>query len=131
MTLLRYLPAVVLSLFSAAAIRAAEIRGTVRSAQTGAYLEAVEVTVVGKPLTVRTDREGRFALPALAPGQYQLRIVYPGSREETMAVTVTAAPSALVEVSLRPADDDREVVQLGRFVVAGEREGEERLFHGV
>jgi outer membrane receptor protein involved in Fe transport len=107
----------------AGALRAADLRGTVRSAQTGAYLEAVEVTVVGKPLTVRTDREGRFALPALAPGQYQLRIVYPGSREETMAVTVTGAPSALVEVSLRPADDDREVVQLGRFVVAGEREG--------
>lgn len=104
--------------------RAEKIRGTVRSAQTGAFLEAAEVALLGQPSVVRTDREGRFVLSGVSPGDYQLRVVYPGSREETVAVAVAGATAPRpLEISLRPSDDDREIVQLSRFVVAGEREG--------
>lgn len=111
-------------LLLAVATRAAEIRGTVRNSQTGAFLEAAEIAIPGSLTVARTDREGRFVIPNLAPGDYRLRVVYPGSREETIAVNVADANStATVDASLRPADDDREVVQLSAFVVAGEREG--------
>ena len=106
------------------AARAAEINGTVRNAQTGAFLEAVEVTVLDRGITTRTDREGRFSVPNLPAGEHRVRIAYPGSAEEVVTVNLADAVSTRsIDSALRPADDDRSVVQLGAFVVASEREG--------
>ncbi len=104
---------------------AAEIRGTVRHAGTGAFLEAVEITALDHAgVAARTDREGRFVFPNLAPGSYRLRLSYPGSREETREVRLPAATDVhTLEASLSPADEEGPVVQLERFVVASEREG--------
>lgn len=102
---------------------AAEIRGTVRNVRTGAFLEAAEVSVAGQTGMVRTDREGRFVVANLAPGEYRLLISYPGSQPETVAVRVENSESRPTEISLRAIDDEGTIVQLERFVVATEREG--------
>ncbi len=105
--------------------RGAEIKGTVRNAATGAFLEAVVISVVDQPGTiVRTDREGRFTVGNLSPGEYRVRISYPGSREEIVPVSLASATAVQsVEASLRPIDEESTVVQLERFVVASDREG--------
>lgn len=112
-----------ISAFLGLQLKAAEINGTVRDAKTGYFLEDVEITVNDGKQTVLTDREGRFTMTKLAPGEYKLIFSYPGmgAHTETITVAETDAPRTL-SIAMKAPDDD--VVMLDKYVVASVKEGQ-------
>jgi TonB-dependent receptor len=108
----------------AVASEAATVRGTVRNSRTGAFLEGAEVSVVGRNVTVLTDREGRYTIANLDAGDHRLTVSYPTLRETTVSVIATDdASPATNEVALFDADGGDAAVRLDTFVVAGTKEG--------
>jgi TonB-dependent receptor len=99
------------------------VTGRVSNAGTGNYLAAVQVRDKATGRTVYTDDAGSFELFNLPAGERTLVLEYTGLDTQEVAVTVTAGQRATRDVALTSADYDRDVVQLEKFVVAGEREG--------
>jgi iron complex outermembrane receptor protein len=95
------------------------ITGRVSSAATGAYLEGVEVSVVGQPAITLTARDGTFLLSALPPGAHSVRVYYTGLEMTTKTVTVSAGQAAELNIALTSV-----VQMLETFTVSSSREGE-------
>ena len=112
-----------LACFAAAALASGlraegTIKGNVRNANTGQYLEGAEVTVVERAASTLTARDGSFSFPALPAGKYTIRVHYTGLDERTLPLEVTDGSVANLPVALTA-----EVYNLEPFVVAGLREG--------
>ncbi|OAM87411.1 TonB-dependent receptor [Termitidicoccus mucosus] len=106
-------------------LRAAEIRGTVRDAKTGYFLEAVEISMNNGARSLLTDREGRFELTGLSDGEYKLTFIYPGMRTHSEQVSIAGAdPSKTLNIALASLETDEQVVMLEKFTVAGVKEGQ-------
>ena len=97
--LLRYNPHVALATFLlACALLApppAAIRGVVLDAQSAEPLARVRIQLTGTPHQTLTDDQGRFAFPALAPGDYILQVATVGYR--LLKKNFTLAPGDLQE----------------------------------
>src|SRR4029079_4000132 len=81
----------------APAARAAEpvgrVRGVVREAGTNSLLPAVTITatsraLLGGPRVWRTNDKGRYELPDLPPGEYQIEFSYAGVEPTVRRVIV-------------------------------------------
>lgn len=94
------------------------INGTVRNAQTNAFLEGVVLTVEGTNLSTTTQRDGSFTLSRVPAGQYTLRAFYTGLDAQATSVVVSAGRSAEVALALTS-----EIYKLEAFTVGGAREG--------
>ena len=105
-------------LSSVAAQSTGAITGQVSNQATRAYLEGATVEIAGTALSTTTDREGRFELAGVAPGEVTLVVRFTGLDPKRVPVTVGAGQRAVRDVELTS-----DVYQLDKFVVAGEREG--------
>ncbi len=94
------------------------IKGNVRNANTGQYLEGAEVTVVERRASTLTARDGSFAFPMVPAGKYTVRVRYTGLDDRTLPLDVTDGGVASLPVALTA-----DVYNLDPFVVAGIREG--------
>src|SRR5262245_55988 len=90
------------------------IEGTVAVAGTNAPLPDATISIVGTTRGARTDESGKFRIPGLAAGSYQLRAQRIGYTSLTKAVTVVAGQTATAEFVLREA-----ALSLDALVVTG------------
>jgi TonB-dependent SusC/RagA subfamily outer membrane receptor len=79
------------------------IEGTVTVAGTNAALADATVSLVGTNRGARTDESGKFRIPGLAAGSYQVRAQRIGYASLTRPVTVAAGQTATVAFTLREA----------------------------
>lgn len=107
----------------AAQAAAGTLSGRVLNEGTGEYLRNAVITVVGTPLTATAEAGGAYTLPGVPAGIQRVLFTYEGldPREET--VTILPGQSVTLDVKLTSAAYDKNIVQLGKFVVASEREG--------
>ncbi len=104
-------------------LAAASVTGQVTDAAGGGFLEGASVEIPALGLRVSTDREGRFALPRVAPGTYELVVRYQGAAERRVSVTVAEGAPARADVALETlegtsADGAEEVVVVGSRPIA-------------
>ena len=100
---------------------AATVTGRVRDANTNAFVLGATVTLHELNRDVVTDREGAFTLHDVPAGSYTLVVSYLGYNDATQRVDAAASDGRPLEIAI-----GGEVVQLGSFVVAGNREGQAR-----
>ena len=102
------------------------ISGRVFDPSTGEYIRNAEVRISGTPVSALTEEGGYYTLNNAPAGPATVEVKYTGY--EPAAATINVPPGAVATrdfelkglASTRRADD---VVQLGQFVVATEREG--------
>lgn len=98
------------------------VTGTVYNAATKANLANVEIRDEATGAVVVTEPDGSFIL-RLPAGEHRLRVTYGGLDSQVVVVTVAPGETAKREVALTSADYGRDVITLGEFVVASEKEG--------
>ncbi|MBV8897368.1 MAG: TonB-dependent receptor [Acidobacteriaceae bacterium] len=76
----------------------------------GAVLHGAEVSVPEKDIHVKTNEQGLFFIPDLAPGKYTLTISYVGFAEFNQAVDLLAGRTANVDAKLLVQSAHQEVV---------------------
>jgi len=93
------------------------VRGRVYSSDQLRPLAGASVTLVGTALGTTTDEQGRFRLPAVPVGRYQLTVSYVGYEPTVMnELLVESGKEQVVEVRLQPG-----ATQLGEATVKGNR----------
>ena len=106
---------------------AGTVAGHVSNAGTGKYLASVEVRDRQSNRAVITDSDGSYELYNLPAGERTLVFTYGGLDTQTVVVTVVAGQRVTEDIALTSAaygsDYDKQVVQLEKFVVSGDREG--------
>lgn len=106
MTASKILVALVVLLFSAFALSAQTLRGTVRAADDGGNLPGAVIIVWQKDMTkpegrAFTDINGQFVFEKLPPGYYRLKAAYTGYEDFSLAeLLVTAGKELVVEVTM-------------------------------
>lgn len=104
-----------------AAVGDAHIAGRVADAASPNYLQGALVRVQGTARETRTDREGRFELRDLAPGNYVLEVDYLGYQSQSVPVSLAAGGRESVDVRLRAA--------IEQVVVRGTRDAQTRALN--
>ncbi len=113
------------------------IAGRVANAATQGYVRNAEVRVEGTPLVAFTEDAGAYRIAGVPAGEVTVTVSYTGTETATARVTVTAGATATRDFELQSTVFNRgaraagaaavsgkdEVLQLGAFVVASEREG--------
>lgn len=94
------------------------VTGSVSNAATRSFLAGAQVALAGTTESAFTDRDGRFELTTVAPGNYTLEVTYTGLDRYTQPLTVAPGRNTVPTIGLSSA-----VYQLTAFTVAGEREG--------
>ncbi len=107
------------SLLAPLAASAESLTGLVRDANNQSFLMGARVTVESTGRSVTTDREGRFVLRDLAPGNTTVTVDYLGYEPVTETVNVPAGSDATLNFSV-----GAEVLKMEAFVVEGNREGQ-------
>lgn len=127
--------AVVLFLAAAATLHAQErtaLIGFVRDAANGEGVEAAAVDLDNGKYLAHTDGAGRFQIPDVAPGRYEVRVQHLGHTSNRMRITVPSGRTAEVEFHLvldpLPLEElrvqvSREPLSLGRLSGFYERLG--------
>src|SRR5207253_3444929 len=93
----RSLVSAAVAIVALAPIGYAQATGTIEGTVTitaGSPLPDVQVAVVGTSRGARSDDAGKFRIPGLAPGSYQVRAQRIGYASTTRTVTVAAGPTA-------------------------------------
>src|SRR5688572_19817973 len=96
----------------------ATITGQVSNLATGSYLHGAVVAASGVEQNTITDREGRFELRNVPPGEITLTISFTGLDPQVVRVAVGPGESVVRNVELTSA-----IYKMEKFTVAGEREG--------
>lgn len=91
-----------------------EISGMVTEARSGQPVSAATVHLVGTDQGTITNAEGRYRLPNVLPGEYQLRVQLLGYRTLTQPITVTVGGTVAEDFSL-----EAEALRLDDIVVTG------------
>jgi TonB-dependent receptor len=102
-------------------LRAAEsgsLSGTVNNTATGDLLEGAKISIPQLGITALTDNTGRFVLPNVPAGTYDVVASYIGLDNSTSQVTVAAGQRAVRNFDLTTG-----IYKMQEFKVAGEREG--------
>jgi|SRR3954452_1472232 hypothetical protein len=99
--LARILPVLALTLAAPlpAQRAAAVIRGRVVDASTGEAIPAAKLELPGRHAAVYTDHAGRFELPALAPGSYDLDVGQLGYYQQKLRIGVTRDDSLVFRLA--------------------------------
>ncbi len=110
-----------LALASAPGPATGAIRGTVRNAVTGAFLEGAEIELGSSRRLVLAGRGGAFHLDALPPGVATLAVRYAGLTTQTINFNVRAGAEAFADIALTS-----DVYAMDAFKVSEAREGNAR-----
>ena len=94
------------------------ITGTVDNVGTGNLLEGAKVSISSLGLSVLTDHTGRFVLPEVPAGDYEVVVSYVGLDAVTKTVHLGAGERATANFDLNSS-----VYKLDKFTVSGPREG--------
>ncbi|MES2695589.1 MAG: TonB-dependent receptor [Verrucomicrobiota bacterium] len=106
---------------SAAGALAATITGRVRDQSSNTYLRGAAISVRGSAASAVSDSGGEFTLTQVPSGPQTLIVSYLGYPDVTSEVTATDSTATAVEIVMKS-----DVLQLEKFVVEGEREGQAR-----
>ncbi len=106
-----FLPVMALAISSAIAQTGT---GTVRGTMTddsGGVIPAANVTLTGKggTKTAQTQADGRYVFQGLAPGQYNVKVAFPGFAPIDKPVSVTAGGSVVLPIQLVLAAAKQEI----------------------
>ncbi len=107
----------------AQAADAGAISGRVLNAGTGEYLRNAIITVVGTPLRTVAEDGGNYTLQNVPAGLQRVRFAFEGLDVKEETVSIVPGVTVRIDVSLTSVNYDKSIVQLGKFVVATEREG--------
>ena len=100
------------------------ITGRIINAATGDFIRNAEVGLADGSRSTVSGEDGSYGLADIPPGTVTVEARHTGYRKATATLTVAAGATASQDLSLASsAAPAAEVVQLGQFVVAGEREG--------
>lgn len=101
------------------------ITGRVLNEGTGQYLRSAVISVAGTNLSTSSEAGGSFVLTGVPAGAARLSVSYAGLDPAEVSVNVVAGQTVNADVNLTSAAyrPDSGVVQLSKFVVATEREG--------
>lgn len=80
--------------------QAGRIGGQVTDRATGAAIQGARLQVVGTSALETTNREGRYVFRSVAPGSYQVRVIYVGYTSETKPVTIGVNETGAVDFAL-------------------------------
>src|ERR1039458_8343542 len=88
--------------------------GTLRGTMTddsGAVIPAANVTLTGTSVnkTAQTQADGSYVFQGLAPGQYTVKVSFPGFTPVSKPVTVTAGGSVLVPIQMSVKAEKQEI----------------------
>ena len=103
------------------------ITGRVFNAATNGYVRNAEVRIEGTNIVAYTEDAGLYRLTGVPAGDVTVTVAYTGAQSATAPLHVAAGQTATHDFDLqsavlnRPAKD--QVLTLGAFVVASEREG--------
>ena len=89
---------------------------------TGQYLRNAIVTVAGTTVTDVSGSGGTYTLTNVPAGSVEVTVSYAGLDAQTVKVQVGAGQTVERDINLRSGSYS-EVVKMGDFVVASEREG--------
>lgn len=78
------------------------IGGVVRDAVTGDPLFGANVVLVGTVKGASTDNEGKYNIPNVLPGTYNIRVTYIGYREQTTSLTISEGTKVSQNFKLDP-----------------------------
>ncbi len=129
-TLLSLILAVSHAHAQANAERNGTIAGSIGNAADGVPLRTAKIALKGTSFETRSDEQGRFILPGLPPGEYQVEVSFIGY--DSQLTTVTVLPGSTVtrdfHLELRSSrtegwrpEDYSESVKLERFTVVADR----------
>lgn len=99
------------------------VTGRVLNQATGQYLRAALVVVEGTQLSTVSEAGGDFRLLDVPAGTRKLIVTYEGLDPVEAVVNVGAGQTVDREIVMTSATYDKDVVKLGAFVVATEKEG--------
>ena len=109
-------------LFSPFTVKAADapgaIVGAVSNAATRNTLEGAAVSVPSLRVNVLTDNAGRYTIPNVPPGTYDVTVTYIGLDSSRVKVVVSPGERAVRDFELTTG-----IYKLSSFKVTGEREG--------
>ena len=80
--------------------QAGRIGGQVTDRATGGALQGARLQLVGTSALETTNREGRYLFRSVAPGSYQVRVIYVGYTSETKPVTIGVNETGAVDFAL-------------------------------
>jgi len=98
------------------------ITGRVLNEATGQYLRNAIVTIAGSTVTDVSGSGGTYTLTHVPAGTVELTVAYAGLDPQTVTVSVGAGQKVERDFNLRSGSYS-DVVKMGEFVVASEREG--------
>ena len=84
----------------------APLAGRVRESGTRAPLAAVAVAVLEMGVEVTTDDKGRFSVPNIGPGRYEVQVNSPRHQRDTATVEVREGEQARIDFYLDPLTED-------------------------
>jgi len=93
---------------------AGTLEGTVTSARSGQALASVQVFLAGTDRGTLTGANGRFSIPNIQPGEYEVRAQRLGYREASQTVVISSGETTSIEFSL-----ETEALRLDDIVVTG------------
>lgn len=113
---------IVLMLIAHGALAAigAPISGQIFDRETGEALPGANVQIVGTFLGASTDVNGRFYIPRVPPGLYQLKATYMGYKPFVMAVEIKPDRQATVTIELEPTP-----IEVEQVIITGSRQPQE------
>ncbi|MGD8778743.1 MAG: TonB-dependent receptor [Ignavibacteria bacterium] len=103
------------------AVNTGKIAGRVTDTETGSNLPAANVLIEGTSIGTATDLNGRFIIPGVQPGTYQLTISYVGYKKKTMSVTVPDG-NKIVEIK---CELEHETISGETVVITAQAEGQQ------
>ena len=98
------------------------VTGRVLNTSSGGYLKNAKVSVPGTTRETFTDDDGTYRLENLPVGEIALEVFFTGLERKSARITVAAGQSVTQDFELTLASATGGVVELGAFVVAGNRE---------
>lgn len=94
------------------------VRGTIVDSASRKPLTGATITVVGEPVTARSDDAGRFALPLHRAGMVVLTVRRLGYTAQTWSFAMTAADTADATLPIAPAVAQLDTVDVNAAAVA-------------
>ena len=104
------LPAVLIVSSAIAQTGTGTVRGTMTD-DSGGVIPAANVTLIGKGVTktAQTQVDGSYVFQGLAPGQYTVKVAFPGFAPVSKPVNVTAGSNLVVPIQLVLAAEKQEI----------------------